>query len=404
MAGALPVPSNPRYHTLDCWRGVACLMIVIIHAAHFADEGVAAAGALARGIMWVVSYMGVGVPMFFVISGYCIAATADATRRRDSAPSEFFLRRFRRIFPPYLAVVMLCISVAVLATAAGWPELVSDEYAWIPHPARMSLPQWLGNLTLTETWRPHLFGGPELKVVGPAWTLCYEEQFYAVCGVVLVAAPRRFFTVVAGITLLTLAVMPLGLVPGGLAIQGFFFDGRWLIFAEGVAVYYVLNYSKSRFVQVAPFVTLVLAAVAVRWGIPAVAPNDVWRNRAFEFFASTAFALALVVLHPADGWSARAWLTRPLSFCGRMCYSLYLVHWPVAVVLPTLFHQLGVRGVWPHLLFVAPLTVTASVLASWLFHRAVESKYLNVPVLPSPSALRDVFAVPALRAVPVAKL
>src|SRR5689334_7722377 len=82
MSGTLKPPRNPRYASLDLWRGIACLMIVILHAAHHAGEAGQTAGTLARAILAVFSKLGSGVPMFFVISGYCIAATSDSSRRK----------------------------------------------------------------------------------------------------------------------------------------------------------------------------------------------------------------------------------------------------------------------------------------------------------------------------------
>ena len=106
----LPPPRNPRYLTLDHWRGIACLMIVVLHATHNASpDGGGAAGGLGRGILSVISRMGFGVPMFFVISGYCIAATSDSSRRKPRAPWRFFTRRFRRIFPPYWTLALLSL-------------------------------------------------------------------------------------------------------------------------------------------------------------------------------------------------------------------------------------------------------------------------------------------------------
>jgi peptidoglycan/LPS O-acetylase OafA/YrhL len=384
MAEVLDSPRNPKYSTLDSWRGIACLMIVVLHAVHYANESGQAGSKAAKATLMILAKFSVGVPMFFVISGYCIAATSDSTRRRPRAPVQFFSRRFRRIFPPYWALAAICVGVVVALTAVGQADLVSDEYGLIPHPSRLTWSEWLGYVTLSETWRPHLFGDPELKVVGPAWTLCYEDQFYAVCGLVRLVVPRRFFAGVAAVTVLTLAVAPLGLAPGGPAIQGFFFDGRWLMFAEGVAVYYVLNYSRSKARGVAAFVALLLAVSALRWGVPAVSVNDLWRNRTGELVWSMGFALALILLHPWDHLMSRSPLFRPLAVCGRMCYSLYLVHWPVTVVITTYFYRAGVRGVWPTLLIVAPLAIAASIVAAWLFHLAVERRFLNRPVAGPP--------------------
>src|SRR5262245_2720327 len=76
--------------------------------------------------------------------------------------------------------------------------------------------------------------------LGQAWTLCYEEQFYAIAGLILLVCPRRFFW---GICALTIATLPWF---GSSAVKGFFFDGSWLSFAGGVLVYHALNYQSKR--------------------------------------------------------------------------------------------------------------------------------------------------------------
>lgn len=360
-------------------------MIVVLHAAHYASEGQAASGPVGRAVLWVMSKLGSSVPIFFVISGYCIAATSDSSRRKPRAPLRFFVRRFRRIFPPYWIFVLITLALVVSLTALGRGDLVSSDYGLIPHPARLSWSQWVGNLTLTETWRPNLFGDAELKIIGPAWTLCYEEQFYAVCALLLLVSPRHFFSGVAAVTLLTLTLVPWSLSPEGQVVRGFFFDGRWLMFAEGVAVYYLLNYSRTRWFGVAFFAVLLVILVALRmW--PLVAANELYRNRVWELIASTAFTIVALLLRPWDERFVQSRLSRPLAVCGRMCYSLYLVHWPITVVIASYFHGAGVRGLWPTLMFVAPLGIVASIVSAWLFHRAVETRFLNSPATTVPDA------------------
>jgi len=348
-------------------------MIVVLHAAHYANEARDSANFAGRFLLWAVSGMGIRIPMFFVISGYCIAAISDSTRRKPSAPAQFFLRRFRRIYPPYFAITLLTILLTVALNIVGRDDLVSDEYGLIPHPNQLTLAQWIGNITLTETWRHHLFGAPELKILGHSWTLCYEEQFYLVSGILLLIAPRRFFAGAALVTLFTLALAPFG----GTVIHGFFFDGRWLMFAEGIAVYYLLNYRKSRYANLI-IATLTLSFVAIlRWRIPEVTANDLWRNPLWELVVSSAFSLALILLHPWDRRVAETRMLRPLAWCGRMSYSVYLVHWPITVVMTNVFYRANIRGIWPTLFFVAPLTCAVSLAGSWLFHITVERRFLN---------------------------
>ncbi len=379
----LPVPRNPRYLTLDTWRGLACLMVVVFHATHHIDKATVPGGSIAKVILAVTDRLSMGVTMFFVISGYCIAATSDASRRKPRAPWRYFTRRFRRIFPPYWAVVLISIVVVVAFTAVGQADLVTGDYAPIPDPASLSWSQWVGNLTLTETWRPHLFGGPERKIVSPSWTLCYEEQFYAVCGLLLIVAPRGFFAGTAVVTVATIAVAFLAHFNGwATSITGFFFDGGWLPFALGIAVYYVLNYAKSRRPGVILISLLFASCAAIRWKVPAVAADEALRNQFQSYVVMSAFALGLILLHPWDRQFAGSRLLRPVRGCGQMCYSLYLVHCPITVVMTAAFERAGVRDYWPRLLITAPSTITASIAASWLFYLAVERRFLNAPNVP----------------------
>jgi peptidoglycan/LPS O-acetylase OafA/YrhL len=152
-----PALADTRYRSLDMWRGVACLMIVVLHAslwAKFDDNAIErTAHPLASIAIDIFHRFGAGVPIFFVISGYCIAATADSTRRRSKRITfDYFKRRLRRIIPPYWAMIAIAIALSVVVEMAGHANLLtlSPTVGAIPRPASLTLTQWLGNLTLTE--------------------------------------------------------------------------------------------------------------------------------------------------------------------------------------------------------------------------------------------------------------
>src|SRR5438067_695905 len=83
-----------RYLSLDLWRGLACLLLVLYHSAFYVpapfiprDPGtwsVGSAAVKAAQLGWV------GVPIFFVVSGYCIAASVNSLRRKDGSVRTFF--------------------------------------------------------------------------------------------------------------------------------------------------------------------------------------------------------------------------------------------------------------------------------------------------------------------------
>jgi peptidoglycan/LPS O-acetylase OafA/YrhL len=389
MTSPLRPPLAPRYGTLDAWRGLACLMVVVLHASLYAgyDDGPAARSSDPVGwtALSVISRLGVGVQVFFVISGYCIAATADATRRRAGGMGDYFRRRFRRIFPPYWAALALAGGLAVGLAAAGYPALIGEpgrvDTGVILSPDSLTPWQWVGNLTLTEHWRYHLGGGPEAKVLGPSWTLCYEEQFYLVGGLLLLLSGRWFF---AGVAVVSALCLPVAIVGWG-QVQGFFFDGRWLLFAAGVGVYYRVNYPDEPGSRWALWAmgSVAMAAAVARYGLARGASGEL-KQALFEYTVGFTFAMALVVGHRLDGWTARARVLSPLGWCGRRCYSLYLVHWPVTKVLAAALFAAGVRGAWPVLLAVVPACLGASAAAAAVFLWAVERRFLN-PRVPAPA-------------------
>jgi peptidoglycan/LPS O-acetylase OafA/YrhL len=114
----------------------------------------------------IMHYGNLGVPMFFVISGYCIAATAQSALERRTPLGTYFWRRFRRIYPPYWIMLGLLIVGFIVFDVLLFPGILSSDPRPRFRPWWFSGTQWLGNLTLTETWRHHLFGSQRAHVIG----------------------------------------------------------------------------------------------------------------------------------------------------------------------------------------------------------------------------------------------
>jgi peptidoglycan/LPS O-acetylase OafA/YrhL len=377
-------PRHPRYESLDLWRGFACLLVVVFHTSYgyavtfemkrnLAEQG-------GRPVEWLAASTGefwIGVPLFFVISGYCIAASADSSRRKPNAAGRFFLRRFRRIYPP-LWVFLGGTFLAILAMPEAWfpgskPEGLGEPITpW----NRLEPANWLGMITLTEEWRHHFGGPPKGYLMGHLWTLCYEEQFYLVAGLLVLVARRWFF---AGVGVVSAGVLLL--LATGTVFPGFFFDGLWLAFACGVAVYYRINHAT-------PIIARALdAAIAGVFVMNA----GVFRNWvAFQpnlqsyLAVGSAAGLAMAWLHRFDGALTKIRWLAPVGFCGRICYSLYLVHAPITAIVAWNCYRFGITDPLGTLTVTLPLGVGLSVAAGWVFHRWVELRFMN-PAGPSGS-------------------
>jgi peptidoglycan/LPS O-acetylase OafA/YrhL len=261
--------------------------------------------------------------------------------------------------------------------AVGKPQWLSSPHAleMIP-PESLNAWQWLGNVTLTETWRPHVGGGPWNIFTRVAWSLCYEEQFYFVCFLGLLLARRRLFGWLLGVTAVSGLVLAVSLDIGAFRhIEGTF-PQLWHEFAAGVAVYYRLNRAMTAGARRGIEVGLVGLAL-----LGFVTPADVTPVR-FSTTVTAVFALLLIALRSRDERMYGAPLLRPLRECGRRCYSIYLVHLPVCTAGCTMLVEAGWTGFWARALGVVPVVSVAAVGFSFGYFHVVERHFLNPPLRP----------------------
>jgi peptidoglycan/LPS O-acetylase OafA/YrhL len=135
-----------------------------------------------------------GVPLFLVLSGFCIhLSVARRIALGEGVRSDwgrFWRRRFWRLYPPYLAAIVVSLTLFAVAGAE----------AFLPHERITSLP-WdlLTHLLLIH----NLFNDYCLSLGNaPFWTLGLEEQLYALYALFLVLRRRWPIGRVVGLTLL----------------------------------------------------------------------------------------------------------------------------------------------------------------------------------------------------------
>ncbi len=381
-------PADTRYLSFDFWRGTACLMLLCYHSIFYADRAwemhdrsTWTAGSIA---IRVIGWLWIGVPMFFVVSGYCIAGSIDSLRRKPTSIREYFARRIRRIYPPLW--IMLGIAIAFTGLMNCIPSL-AEKCEQLPRVAEYSIGTWIGNITASEAWLHRLTGATEATYVMPnSWTLCYEEQFYAVAGLILVCGAKRLFSAAAAVTILTLACRHV-FRSMGIDTHGFFIDGHWLLFAAGILVYHTVNYGTTKQKVGA---LGVLAAGMVYGVLDRRMQTDHFQRHLDEYiFISSAFSIGLIVCRKWDRWLAELPLARPVAACGRMSYSIYLTHYLLVVALSCGLAIAGISTDGWVALVVVPICIAAAIPPASLFHKYVEKRFMNAPPSKSENARRS---------------
>ncbi|WP_075602578.1 acyltransferase family protein [Saccharicrinis aurantiacus] len=137
-----------RLHGLDHLRTIAILLVMVFHY----GRGIPAYLEPIKQIGWT------GVDLFFVLSGYLIGFQLLIEYKNTNRISfgQFYIKRFFRIIPAYLAVLIMYYSLSELKEGSGLPPL------W----KFLTFTQNFGLNAQTE------------KSFSHAWSLCIEEQFY----------------------------------------------------------------------------------------------------------------------------------------------------------------------------------------------------------------------------------
>ncbi len=140
--------NSDRLHGLDHLRAIAILLVMIFHF----GKGVPSCLEPIKQIGWT------GVDLFFVLSGYLIGyqLLKEIDNTNTISFKRFYIKRFFRIIPAYIAVLILYYSLPNFREGAGMPPL------W----RFLTFTQNFGLDAQTQNSFSH------------AWSLCIEEQFY----------------------------------------------------------------------------------------------------------------------------------------------------------------------------------------------------------------------------------
>ncbi|WP_411379975.1 acyltransferase family protein [Pseudomonas sp. MPB26] len=263
---------------------------------------------------------GIGVDIFFVISGFVIfLATAD----KALTPWRFMLMRVARIVPAYwFYTLIMVLLVAALPSMFPYEQL---ELSYV----LMSL------LFIAAPSEP---GVEVYPLLGVGWTLNFEMLFYALFSFALLVRESFRLWVVATLLCLVCYIGPdLGLA------SGFYSNGIVLEFLMGIVIGMLYRRGLCRSRPWLPLLGIVVASMAVYYGadIP----------RALEWgVPSAVLVISCVALEPYFQGA------RFLKVLGDCSYSVYLIHVPVLAVGQFVAERMGIN---PYAMLLVCVTVTA---------------------------------------------
>jgi peptidoglycan/LPS O-acetylase OafA/YrhL len=152
---------NTNLEYIDQLRGIAILMVVLVHTALYVPN-------LSSFAEWTARYCQMGVQLFFVASAYTLCLTFVRRRSEPANVLSFYTRRFFRIAPLYYVGIGVYFCV-----------LVVDEYlsigaveSFLPY----SFPNVMANVLFVHGMIP----AANNNIVPGGWSIGTEMLFYAV--------------------------------------------------------------------------------------------------------------------------------------------------------------------------------------------------------------------------------
>ncbi|MPW21283.1 acyltransferase family protein [Paraburkholderia sp. CNPSo 3157] len=351
-----------KEHVVDAMRGFAALLVAYFHCRqvewvgmqsfhHFAGKSLDL-NTIAAYLTLPIAWGSAGVPIFFVISGYCIHR--GAAQRLASNPAyrldaaNFWARRFARIYPVLFAALLLTLAL-------DWTSLhlppVNHKILDIGPKA------FLVNLFSLQGVAGKTYGSN-----GALWTLSLEVQFYAVYPVFFALRRRLGMMPVLGLVALVNVASVFVFERNDLQ----FFTSFWFAWTLGawIAESQVKRDASHRRMPWrmygAALMFTALGCVAFHFG----------QYIAFQLWAlGFACYLAEALKSRRQNRSQKdAAAVRLLSRFGDFSFSLYSIHLPVFVLLSSLLYRSTLQtSIFPTFGFML-----VAIAVAWVFYRCVE--------------------------------
>jgi peptidoglycan/LPS O-acetylase OafA/YrhL len=313
--------------------GIRAISVLLVVTAHMHTD------------FWNAAVGGLGVYVFFVLSGYLITSLAIQEEAETGTLSfvGFYIRRTFRIFPLYyLVLAIYCILIFGSGMSPDRRPMMYENMRYY----------------LTYFQEVPFFRGT-LPTFGHSWSLGIEEKFYLFWPIIAFSVLRRKDSlrlwVACGLAMaapfLGSFVAPYGSILAGCALAFTFRDMRLrnVISSAGPAAAYF------------SFTTLFLFQILAM-------PR--WNSNLSKFVYSLVVTCGLAFVLVVPTYINRILRFGPLVFIGKISYGIYLIH--------HLCLNFAERVLHGRVIASYVLTVIISVILAYMLHIAVEKPLIRI--------------------------
>jgi peptidoglycan/LPS O-acetylase OafA/YrhL len=332
-----------RFPFIDAIKAIASQLIVLHHLAFYGPMS-DYARTISPGLMsWFSQHARIAVQAFLVIGGFLAAQALTSDGRFAKPVGQLLWRRYLKLAIPYVIALLLAIAAAAISRRLMTHDSIPDA---------PNLLQFIAHLLLLQ----NIFGFDGLSA--GVWYIAIDFQLYAVLLLILRSAHR---------------VWPeqRGFGQGcviALVIASLYFFNRdaawdnWAIYFFGAYGLGAIAYwgTRSREIDGWAIATAAVAAFAL----------------AVDYRSRILVALLVAVALGLSRYSGLIAIwpkTKCLSWLGQISYSVFLIHFPVCLVVNAIFERFVPHS--PMIQFGGMLMAwIASIACGALLYREVEQR------------------------------
>ncbi|MEJ5265080.1 MAG: acyltransferase [Bacteroidales bacterium] len=345
---------RPHFHTFDALRFFSFLVVFLHHSpvpktswfSYFAQSG------------------GIGVVFFFVLSGFLITYILldEKVNTQTISLKKFYIRRILRIWPLFYAMLLFAYCTPFLLNIF---HLSSSSEGYQPN--------WLMSVLFLENYKMMLSGSlPNVSPLGVMWSLCIEEHFYLVWGILVAWLSAKRIPALIVISIVVANVCRVIYVQKELSTIDLFTNIDYFAFGSIPAYLLVMRKEFIRWLENIHFsIKYIVATVSA--GLIFILPHV--RIQRIEliapFFLGVFFALTILFTLPRSN-CLKISDDSLISRLGIYTYGLYLFH----TIVINFFHHTGIINFgWPLFVF---LSLMVTILVSMLSYHIFEKQFLKL--------------------------
>ena len=364
------VETTSRFMSLEAFRGLAAVMIVLYHSRFYAGESYVS----------FVRNSDIFVDFFFILSGFVMAHSYLDKIGSKISFRKFVLLRFGRLYPLHILTLLLWVPYIAVKVIFYEKGLGDTDPA-----ASNNAFTFLSNVLLFQAldgYQPLSWNYPSWSISAEFYTYIFFFIFvviafgrrssgaYSLPGVILVASAAYAFTWILDV---------------GRGLELFIFECIGGFFL-GILIY--ILYKNVKCIAIRPLWATVLEVTALAFLVYCVSnkQDHGFRDNVFFYVSLLSFSVVIYLFVVQEGgYISRFLKNRLFQFIGKLSYSIYMVHAIVLAGIENLFvyvfkyNKTSFSDVENMIVFEEANYINFALIVVVIFLSAFTYRYVEIP-------------------------